>query len=92
MKRKISWFLILLFAFVYLNNTSYFTKQRTGKPLLLAHRGLAQTFHMEGITGETCTAQRIYEPEHPYLENTIASMEAAFQAAVILVRMVGVLK
>ncbi|MFC5649495.1 glycerophosphodiester phosphodiesterase family protein [Paenibacillus solisilvae] len=26
------------------------------------------------------TAKRIYEPEHPFLENTISSMEAAFQA------------
>lgn len=34
---------------------------------------------MEGITNETCTASRIYPPEHPYLENTIPSMEAAFQ-------------
>ncbi|WP_269147946.1 hypothetical protein [Sporomusa sphaeroides] len=31
---------------------------------------------MEGITNETDTAKRIYPPEHPYLENTIASMEA----------------
>lgn len=47
--------------------------------MLLAHRGLGQTFSMEGITGNTNTAQRIYEPEHPYLENTIVSMEAAFE-------------
>lgn len=39
---------------------------------------MAQTFHMEGITNDTCTAERIYPPEHPYLENTIASMQAAF--------------
>ena len=48
------------------------------KPFLLAHRGLAQTFPMAGITNETCTAKGIYPPEHPYLENTIASMQAAF--------------
>jgi len=47
---------------------------------LLAHRGLAQTYHREGLTNETCTAARIYPPEHPYLENTIASMRAAFAA------------
>ena len=44
--------------------------------MLFAHRGLAQNFSMEGITNETDTAKRIYPPEHPYLENTIASMEA----------------
>lgn len=77
-KRKV-WFFIILFAFVYFNNCSFLTKQRTGKPLLLAHRGLAQTFNIEGITNETNTAQRINKPEYPYLENTIPSMEAAFQ-------------
>jgi glycerophosphoryl diester phosphodiesterase len=33
---------------------------------------------MEGMTNETNTAQIINQPEHPYLENTIASMQAAF--------------
>ncbi|WP_429786061.1 glycerophosphodiester phosphodiesterase family protein [Brevibacillus centrosporus] len=55
-----------------------FSKSSTREPFLLAHRGMAQTFHMEGITNDTCTAERIYPPEHPYLENTIASMQAAF--------------
>jgi glycerophosphoryl diester phosphodiesterase len=56
-----------------------FAKDRKGDLLLLAHRGLGQTFSMEGITGDTCTAERIHTPEHPYLENTIPSMEAAFE-------------
>jgi glycerophosphoryl diester phosphodiesterase len=72
--------LLILGVFMFLNNTSLLTKERNDKPLLLAHRGMAQTFHMEGITGETCTAERIYEPEHSFLENTIPSMEAAFEA------------
>lgn len=78
-KRMITVF-VLLIIFVYLNNSSYITKERANDPVLLAHRGMAQTFSMEGIEGNTCTAQRIYEPEHPYLENTIPSMEAAFEA------------
>ncbi len=78
-------FILLLSSFVYLNNSSLFTKEREGDPLLLAHRGLAQTFPMEGITGETCTAEIINEPEHPYLENTIPSMEAAFKEGADLV-------
>ena len=64
---------------MFLNNSSIFTKDREADPLLLAHRGLGQTFSMEGITGDTCTAERIHPPEHPYLENTIPSMEAAFE-------------
>ena len=79
-KSKIFLFIAALIVFIYLNNSSLFTPTRSGDPLLLAHRGLAQTFVMEGIANDTCTAQRIYEPEHPYLENTISSIEAAFEA------------
>lgn len=78
-------FLFILVVFMYVNTTSLFTKTTDEAPLLLAHRGMAQTFHMEGITGDTCTAERIYEPEHPYLENTIPSMEAAFEAGADIV-------
>lgn len=76
--KRIFIFLLFLSLFIFLNNSSIFTKNPEGAPLLLAHRGLGQTFTMEGIQGDTCTAERIYPPEHPYLENTIASMEAAF--------------
>lgn len=79
--------LLILGVFLFLNNSSLLTKERNDKPLLLAHRGMAQTFHMEGITGETCTAERIYEPEHNFLENTIPSMEAAFEAGADIVEL-----
>lgn len=79
-------FLFLVFvAFVYVNNSSYFAQPHDSKPLLLAHRGLAQTFDLEGVTNDTCTATRIHKPEHPYLENTLPSMEAAFLAGADLV-------
>ncbi|MEF3305958.1 glycerophosphodiester phosphodiesterase family protein [Paenibacillus sp. GYB003] len=91
LKRIVQSKLFLFFAafvvFVYLNNSSALTKHRGGDPLLLAHRGLAQTFPMEGIANDTCTAERIYEPEHPFLENTIPSMEAAFQAGADIVEL-----
>jgi glycerophosphoryl diester phosphodiesterase len=77
--KRILIFLLLLSIFIFLNNSSIFAKDREGDPLLLAHRGLGQTFSMEGIQGDTCTAERIFTPEHPYLENTIPSMEAAFE-------------
>jgi glycerophosphoryl diester phosphodiesterase len=79
MKRVLIVFAVLA-AFMYVNNTSLFTKTAGEEPLLLAHRGMAQAFPMEGIKSDTCTAGRIFEPEHPYLENTIPSMEAAFEA------------
>lgn len=77
--KRVLIFILLLSLFMFLNNSSIFTKDREADRLLLAHRGLGQTFSMEGITGDTCTAERIHPPEHPYLENTIPSMEAAFE-------------
>lgn len=86
-KRKSLWIILVLVAFMYVNNSSFFAKESVREPFLLAHRGMAQTFHMEGITDETCTAERIYPPEHPYLENTIPSMQAAFEAGADVVEL-----
>lgn len=85
--KRIAIFFLVLIIFIFLNNTSLFTKASSDKPLLLAHRGVSQTFTMEGITGETCTAERIYKPEHPYIENTIPSMDAAFEAGADIVEL-----
>jgi glycerophosphoryl diester phosphodiesterase len=63
-----------------MHNASFFAPVTSERPVLLAHRGLAQTYRSDGVTGTTCTAARIDAPEHPYLENTIASTEAAFAA------------
>lgn len=71
-------FLSLLLVFVYFNNASWLATPPAQGPLLLAHRGMSQTFEMDGIGNDTDTSKRIHPPEHPYLENTIASMEAAF--------------
>lgn len=49
-------------------------------PILLAHRGIAQTFPPEGVGRDTCTATRIYPPTHDFLENTLPSMRAAITA------------
>ena len=85
-KRHIA--LIVVGAFVVfaaLNNTNLLAPDRPGRPVLLAHRGLAQTFDAEGVKNDTCTASRIHPPEHPYLENTIASMDAAFKSGADIV-------
>ena len=54
---------------------------------LIAHRGVHQTFHRENLENDTCTAERIYPPEHDYLENTLRSMEAAFAAGADIVEL-----
>ncbi|MDR6549869.1 glycerophosphodiester phosphodiesterase family protein [Paenibacillus qinlingensis] len=79
-KSKIVWTILVLLVFIYVNNTSLLAKERTGEPFLMAHRGLSQTFHTENLKNDTCTAERIFDPEHPYLENTLPSMQAAFDA------------
>lgn len=62
-----------------------FWSSYSGPATLLAHRGMPQTYHRVDLDNETCTATRIYPPTHPYLENTIASMQAAFDAGADIV-------
>jgi glycerophosphoryl diester phosphodiesterase len=72
---------LALTAGLYVRNSSAIAGTESGqRPFLLAHRGIAQTFDLTGITAETCTAQRIHPPEVPYLENTLPSLRAAFAA------------
>jgi glycerophosphoryl diester phosphodiesterase len=75
----------LLAAFIFLNNTTSLVFEQPAGPTLLAHRGLAQTYEPTGIERDTCTATRIHPPEHPYLENTLPSMRAAFAAGADIV-------
>lgn len=63
---------------LYLNNASFLANPIGSQPVLVAHRGLAQDFDRTGLTNETCTAARMLPTPHDYLENTIASMQAAF--------------
>lgn len=88
-RRRIRYILLVsvltLTGFGYVNNSSWLAGSDGRRPLLLAHRGLAQTFGFEGMTNDTCTAERIHPPEHPYLENTLDSMRAAFDAGADIV-------
>lgn len=49
-----------------------------GDLTILAHRGVHHDYHRENLDNETCTAERIYPPTHTYIENTLPSMQAAF--------------
>jgi len=87
--RRILWWsgigLLALASFIALNNTNFFTSARTGTPVLLAHRGIAQRFDASGVKSDTCTATRILPPKHDFLENTIASMRASFASGADIV-------
>jgi len=77
-KRKNLWITIFaILVLIWLNNTNIFYTQEENYKFL-AHRGLAQTFDVSLADWDTNTAEIIHEPEHPYLENTIPSMQAAF--------------
>ncbi len=67
-------------AFVFVNNSNLLTGGKSGAPTLLAHRGISQDFDRAGLQNDTCTAARMLPPAHAYLENTIASMRAGFEA------------
>lgn len=79
--------LIAVAAGVYVNNTSLLTPHPGGKPVLLAHRGMAQRFDERGVTSDTCTATRMLPPTHDYLENTLPSMRASFEAGADIVEL-----
>jgi glycerophosphoryl diester phosphodiesterase len=66
---------------VGLYNSSLFAPSPHGVPGVLAHRGIHQEFSREGLDiYNGCTANRIYPPTNPYLENTLPSMRAGFAA------------
>lgn len=69
--------LVSALAVVALFNASCWSSYRH-RPMLLAHRGIAQSLHASKDR-DTCTAS-IDPPVHGLLENTIASMQAAFDA------------
>lgn len=72
---------------IYLNNTSLLAPHRDGRPVLLAHRGIAQRFDERDLKNDTCTAARMLPPTHDYLENTLRSMRASLEAGADVVEL-----
>lgn len=78
-RKKIYFLYIGIFMLlVYLNNTTYLADPIGKEPVLLAHRAVGQDYSRVGLTGETCTAEKML-PTHDYLENTLPSIAAAFE-------------
>ena len=76
-----------IMAGIALFNASFLAPALDGTPRLMAHRGVHQNFDRTGLTNETCTATRILEPIVPEIENSIASMRAAFAAGASVVEL-----
>jgi glycerophosphoryl diester phosphodiesterase len=87
MKRALLVLTILVGA-IYLWNASWLAPAPSAADLrFVAHRGVHQTFHREGLTSETCTASRIHLPTHDFIENTLPAMRAAFAAGAEIVEL-----
>ena len=78
--------ILLTIGVIALCNSSFWVSAQTTRTLL-AHRGLAQTYPAAGLTATTCTAARIFPPEHAFIENTLPSMRAAFAAGADIVEL-----
>ncbi|NSZ19999.1 glycerophosphodiester phosphodiesterase family protein [Agrobacterium vitis] len=82
--KKISISLLILVAVVsstiFLLNTNLLAARPAGEPILLAHRGIAPRYDMTNVKSDTCTATRMLPSGDVFVENTIASMKASFEA------------
>lgn len=86
MRLRVAFGLLLAFvAAIYILNASWLAPAPSGKPVLLAHRGVHQTFRTDNLTADSCTAAMIYPPTHGLIENTLPSMRAAFAAGATFV-------
>ncbi len=77
MRRVLRWAGLVLAVVVLIlsiTNASWLASDPGGAPKLIAHRGLYQMYDKTGVERDTCTADRIYQPYHRYLENTIPSI------------------
>ena len=75
-------------AAVYVGNASWrVSPSPDARTEVIAHRGIHQTYGRDDLDSETCTATRMDTPRHGYLENTIASMRAAFDAGADIVEL-----
>lgn len=52
---------------------------------IVAHRGVHQDFSGKSVENYVCTARRIFKPEHVYIENTLASIDRAFELGATIV-------
>lgn len=78
-RRKLAVAFAAVAVLLTLINASWLAPTPPGRLTLVAHRGVAQQFSRDGVDRDTCTATRIDPSAHNYLENTIRSMQRAFQ-------------
>lgn len=87
MKRALA-VLVLLIGGLYFWNASWPVRPPDRPELrLIAHRGVHHAFDRTDLTSDTCTASRLQPLRHALMENTIPSMQAAFDAGADIVEL-----
>lgn len=78
--KKYASILSILILVVWANNSSLFPPKspKDSRLKLIAHRGVHQTYAGDNRTSNTCRAGAIAPIQHRFIENTIPSMQAAF--------------
>jgi glycerophosphoryl diester phosphodiesterase len=71
---------LIVVACLYLLNASWLAAPPSGRPTLVAQRGVHQVFDPRGVDNDTCTATRIPPPTHSLIDNTLPSIAAGFSA------------
>jgi glycerophosphoryl diester phosphodiesterase len=77
-------------AALYLLNASWLAAPPTGRPRIVAQRGVAQAYAIDDesiTTGGNCSARAIKPPTHDFIDNTIPSIAAALSDAADIVEM-----
>ena len=78
---------VLAAAFLGLTllNASWLAPEPKGSVKLIAHRGIYQLYDRTALGRDTCSADRIEQPVHDYLENTVPSIARAAKLGAHLV-------
>jgi len=77
--KSIAVIVLMCLVGLWLNNTSITVSVPPETlPKLVAHRGVHQVYAGTNLTGDTCRASHVAQPSHPFIENTLPSILAAF--------------
>jgi Glycerophosphoryl diester phosphodiesterase family len=74
----------LAFQYLYSGTLNEKTAKRAGFEVI-AHRGVSRPFRTDNLDSRSCTTSIIYKPKNDYIENTIASIQAAFKYGATIV-------
>jgi len=85
--RRIGFVFAAIFLALTFVNASWLARDPKGSVKLVAHRGVYQNYDHRGQDATSCTATRIEEPVHPYLENTLPSLRKAKAALAAMVEL-----